>query len=254
MEKINAKYDRDLQLLFKDKYKEHWQAEFLKDAERVRRGEPLDFVIGWMPFLKCRIDLRYTPLIPRPETEYWTEKAIKEIRKRKNAKVLDVFSGSGAIGIAVLAHAKHAKVDFGEYIPVLVNQIKLNLRLNKISTKRYKVFNSDVFKNIRGKYDFILANPPYIPLARKAKVHLSVVKYEKSSSLWGGRDGLYFIAKFLNGLPTHLLSGGEAWMEFDMPEKAKIERLIRRAGLRCRFAKDQYGKWRWVRISLIMGK
>ncbi len=244
-----ANIERDLQLLFKDKYKGNWQKEFLKDAERIKRGEPLDFVIGWMPFLKCRIDLRYTPLIPRPETEYWTEQAIKVIKKKKSAKVLDVFSGSGAIGIAVLAHAKHAKVDFGEYIPVLVNQIKLNLRLNKISTKRYKVFNSDVFKNIRGKYDFILANPPYIPLARKKKVHPSVVGYEKASSLWGGKDGLFFIKKFLAQAKNHLSTGGEIWMEFDTPEKDKIAALSKKYGLAPDFRKDQYGRYRFVVLS-----
>jgi len=243
-----ANLERDLTQLFKDKYGNHWQKEFLKDAERVRRGEPLDFVIGWMPFLNTRIDLSYRPLIPRPETEYWTEKAIKEIKKRKKRKVLDIFSGSGAIGIAVLKNIKNVKVDFGELEPALVRQIKKNLKINGISAGRAKVFRSDVFKNIGGKYDFILANPPYIPLARKGKVHASVLKYEKNSSLWGGKDGLFFIKKLLAGLNSHFLSGGEAWMEFDAPEKQKIENLIRKNGLRGEFLKDQYGKWRCVII------
>jgi release factor glutamine methyltransferase len=240
-----ADLEKDLTLLFKDKYKNHWQKEFLKDAERIRKGEPLDFVIGWMPFLKCRIDLRFQSLIPRPETEYWTERAIKEIKKRKRAKILDIFSGSGAIGIAVLIHAKHAKVDFCEYEPDLVRQIKLNLRLNKIPAKRYKVFHSDVFKSIKGKYDFILANPPYIPLKRKAKVHAAVLKYEKSSSLWGGKDGLYFIKKFLADAKNHLLPDGEIWMEFDSPEKEKIGKICSKSGYVFHPRKDQYKRWRY---------
>lgn len=240
--------DRELGILFKDKYKEHWQAEFLKDAERVKKGEPLDFVIGWMPFLKCRIDLRYTPLIPRPETEYWTEQAIKAIKRKKGAKVLDIFSGSGAIGIAVLKHIKFANADFGEYVPILVKQIKLNLHLNKIPAKRYKVYHSDVLKSIKGRYDFILANPPYIPLARKNKVHPSVVGYEKHSSLWGGKDGLFFIKKFLAGAKNHLNPGGEIWMEFDSPEKEKIAKICAKLGYDFLPQKDQYKKWRYAII------
>ena len=236
---------RDLQFLLRDKYKGNWQKEFIKDAERIKKGEPLDFVIGWAPFLKCRIDLRYKPLIPRPETEYWAELAIKEIGKRKSAKVLDIFSGSGAIGIAVLKHLRTAKVDFGEYEPELTKQITYNLKLNKLAGRKSKVFKSDIFKNIKGKYDFILANPPYIPLARKSKVNSSVVKYEKPSSLWGGKDGLYFVRKFLAGAKTHLLPGGQIWMEFDAPEKEKVAAICHKLAYRFEPRKDQYGKWRY---------
>ena len=221
---------RDLQFLLRDKYKGNWQKKFIKDAARIKQGEPLDFVIGWMPFLKCVIDLRYKPLIPRPETEYWTELAIKEIGKHKGAKVLDIFSGSGAIGIAVLKHAKNTKVDFGEYEPELVKQITYNLKLNKLEKRKSKVYKSDIFKKIKGKYDFILATPPYIPLARKRKVNSSVVKYEKPSSLWGGKDGLYFIKKFLAEAKGHLLPGGQIWMEFDAPERTRTATICHKMG------------------------
>lgn len=249
MEKEKTK--RDLQFLLRDKYKRNWQKEFIKDAARIKRGEPLDFVIGWAPFLKCAIDLRYRPLIPRPETEYWTELAIKEISKREGAKVLDIFSGSGAIGIAVLKHVKNAKVAFGEYEPELVKQITYNLKLNKLEKRKSKVYKSDIFKKIKGKYDFILANPPYIPLARKHKVNLSVLKYEKSSSLWGGRDGLYFIKKFLAEAKKYLLPGGKIWMEFDTPEKTKIAAICRKTGYKFEPKRDQYKKWRYAVIQNI---
>ncbi len=242
--------ERDIHILFRDKYKSHWQTDFLNDVERLKNGEPLDFVVGWMPFLKCKIDLRYRPLIPRPETEYWTELAVKKIKKLGDVKVLDIFSGSGAIGIAVLKHCKKAKVDFGEFEPELIKQITYNLKLNKLNGKTTKVFCSDIFENIKDKYDFILANPPYIPIARKNKVHTSVIKYEKSSSLWGGKDGLFFIKKFLRGAKAHLLPSGEIWMEFDSPEKNKIATLCQNLGYGFTPKKDQYNKWRYAVIHL----
>lgn len=241
--------ERDIEFLSRDKYKGRWRAEFLKDMARIKKGEPLDFVIGWTPFLKCKIDLRYRPLIPRPETEYWTELAVKKIKKGGDVKVLDIFSGSGAIGVAVLKHCAGAKVDFGEYEPQLAKQIRLNIRLNAIRAKHGRVFRSDIFGRIKGKYHFILANPPYIPLSRKSRVHPSVVKYEKSSSLWGGKDGLRFIKRFLAEAKAHLLPGGEIWMEFDSSEVKPISILCRRYGYIFGPERDQYGKWRYAIIK-----
>lgn len=241
--------ERDIQFLLRDKYKGNWRDDFLKDIERIKKGEPLDFIIGWMPFLKCKIDLGYKPLIPRPETEYWTEEAIKLIKKIKNPKVLDIFSGSGAIGIAVLKHCGKATVNFGEYEPELVKQITYNLKFNNLTARKSKVFKSDVFKNIKGKYDFILANPPYIPLDRKEKVHPSAVKYEKASSLWGGKDGLYFIKKFLKEAKEYLLPNGQIWMEFDSPEKEKIAEICEKLGYSSIFKKDHYKRWRYAVIK-----
>lgn len=247
---MRTKTKRDLEFLLRDKYKGLVSKKFLKDAERVRKGEPVDFVIGWAPFLGCHIDLSFRPLIPRPETEFWTEKAIEEIKRWKSAKVLDIFSGSGAIGIAVLAHSPRTKVYFGELESDLVRQIKKNLKLNKTGKGRVQVFHSDIFENIRGRYDFILANPPYIPLARKHRVQKSAIRYEKKSSLFGGKDGLKFIKKLLIGAKDHLGEDGEMWMEFDAPEKKKIEALAGKYGYRSDCRKDQYGRWRYAVLSL----
>ena len=233
--------------------------------------------MGWVDFAGCRIDLSKRPLIPRPETEYWAEKAIEEMQSvasrtikfssrfiplrrepyasrkissfSRRLRVLDLFAGSGCIGVAVLKHIPQARVDFAEKERGLLKQVKINAKLNGIDSKRYRVFQSDVFSNIKGKYDYIFANPPYVAEARKAKVQKSVLEQEPKGAIFGGKDGLYYIRKFLKGVGDYLVPGGVAYLEFDSYQKAEVAKLAKVAGAKeVGAGKDQFGKWRYARI------
>ena len=199
--------------------------------------QPIEYVRGFAEFLGCKIDLSKKPLIPRPETEFWVEKAIEIIKMGVSlpVRVLDVFAGSGCIGAAVLKHIKNAKVDFADIEDKGVG---------------HKTIKSDVFKNIKGKYDYIFANPPYIPIKNKNKIQMSVLKYEPHKALFGGADGLFCIRKFLKDAKNHLNSGGKIFMEFSPEQKKEIEKLAEKYGYKNhKFCKDQYGKWRYVVIG-----
>jgi len=236
----------------KEKYEGHLSAEAKADIEKLRQGEPLDYLIGFTYFLGSRIDLGKRPLIPRPETEFWTEKAIAEIRKdKRKAECLDLFSGSGAIGIAVLKHIPGASVDLGEINKDFIQQIKFNLRANKIAEKRAAVIQTDIFQNIKKKYDCIFANPPYIAEKRRRRVQKPVLDYEPKSALFGGRDGLLYIRKFLKQAKKYLKPEGKIYLEFDSFQKPKISALLKREGYKnFQFFKDQYNHWRYVKIDV----
>lgn len=251
--------EKEIKWLLKDKYKGKETKGFYKDIKRLEEGEPLDYVIGFTEFLGCKIDLSKRPLIPRPETEYWVSEELKEI---KNGKVLDIFAGSGCIGIAVLKKRRGVLCDFSEKDKNSIQQIKINLKLNKINPsqlnkfdvrarkKRYKVIQSDVFENVNGKYDYIFANPPYVAKKKKNKVQASVLKYEPKIALFAGLEGLFFINKLLKQAKKYLNKDGKIFIEFGVGQKGQIEALIKKYRYsEYKFHKDQYGKLRWVMLK-----
>ena len=166
---LEEKYQGKRTLIEPEGSSEPERPAFLRDLKRLKKGEHVDYVIGWKPFLNCKIDLRYKPLIPRVETEYWVEKAIKDLRSA-SISCLDIFAGSGCIGISVLRIIPSAHVDFAEKEKKFCKQIVLNAKLNKITRSRYKVIQSNMFSKVRGKYDYIFANPPYLAESKKQKV------------------------------------------------------------------------------------
>lgn len=246
---------KEEQWVLKEKYLGQPNKNFYKDVERLKAGEPVDYVIGFTEFLNCKIDLSKKPLIPRVETEYWVEKVIEEIRncKTKNIKCLDIFSGSGCIAVAVLANTRAILCDVADSEADCIKQIKINLKINNIDKKRYKVIQSDIFKNVKVMYDFIFANPPYIPKTRKNKLDKSVINFEPSKALFGGEDGLFYIRKFLKDAKKYLNKEGKIYIEFDCTQKKEIEKLIKKYKYsNYKFNKDQYNKWRWVIIEKVV--
>ena len=204
-------------------------------------------------FLNCRIDISRKVFNPTAETEFWVEKIIKQLAKKKRAtaiNMLDIFAGSGCIGIALLKNRKDSRVDFADIANDATEQIKINLKLNKISAGRYEVYKSDLFEKIKKKkYDVIFANPPYVALNRISEVHKEVLEKDPHIALFGGREGMDIIKKFLPEAKKHLSPQGKIFMEFDPLQKEAIEKILKGLNFKYKFKKDQFKKYRWLEIS-----
>ena len=244
--------EKEIAFLLQDKYGGIETPAFKKDIKRLKAGEPLDHVIGFVEFLGCKILVDTNVLIPRPETEFWVESVINDKPTNLSLSVCDMFAGSGAIGIAVLSHVKNSQVTFVDSENAACAQIKKNCTLNKIQKNKYEIIQSDVFENITGQFDYIFANPPYIPNNQETrnKIQKSVIDYEPHVALFGGKDGLRYIRKFLALAKNFLTPGGRICMEFDTPQKNAIQQLLKKYQYASwEFHKDQYGKYRWVVIQ-----
>ncbi len=208
-----------------------------------------------MKFNNIKIDTSKSVLFPRLETEYWAKKAISQIKTQKNIssmpKILDIFAGTGCIGIFILKNLPNSNVDFLDISNQAIEQIKINLKLNNISNNRYQIIKSNIFEEIRGeKYDFIFANPPYVAISRIEEVDPSILKKEPHEALFAGQDGMIIIRKFLYQIKNHLKDKGEMFMEFDPSQKPEIEKILQKHNFSFKFYKDQFNLFRWLKLKI----
>jgi release factor glutamine methyltransferase len=132
--------------------------------------------------------------------------------------------------------------------------------LNKIEESRYRIYKSNLFENLKRKepapyrnevsgagYDIIFANPPYVALNRISQVQKEVRQKEPREALFAGKDGMFWIRKFLKEAKKHLNRNGVIYMEFDPLQKNEIQEILKKEGFKFSFRKDQFKKYRWLK-------
>jgi len=238
--------DREKKWLLEEKYNGVETPEFFADVQKLASGTPLAYLIGNIPFLGAVIDLDSKPLIPRTETEYWVDIVIKKEIKDSSLEILDIFSGSGCVGVGVLHNTKNIHVDFAELKTKHTKQIQKNLAINTLDPSRYDIFESNVFESLPKKhYDIILANPPYISKNKKETVQDSVLHHEDPDALFAENEGLYFIEKLIKESKEYLKPQGKVFAEFDPWQKELLEDICKQNSItNYSFICDQYDKAR----------
>ena len=234
----------DIEALRREKYANDANAYMSADITRLANGEPLAYVIGTQPFLGLSIHLDSHPLIPRPETEWWTELLIERIRTSTDTEleVLDMCAGSGAIGLALLAHCPSINVTLGEIENTHLETIQKNIKENALDETRITVRIGNLFEPFQNKrFHIIATNPPYVPDTRT--LENSVTEHEPSLALFAGTDGLDVITKILQEAPTHLYPNGELWRESEIENIEKAKALALSYGsTRAEIHSDPYGR------------
>ncbi len=249
---------QEIEWLLKEKYNGKKSEAFFVDCKRLALGEPLAYLIGWSPFIDCKIWLDNNPLIPRLETEYWVNEAIKVMKEgqtlslgvgAKPVNVLDLCAGSGCIGVAVAKAIPEARVGFSEIDSNLLQTITKNITENLANIERCQVEHSNLFTKFTGKYDFILSNPPYIDQAID-RAEPSVKEHEPYIALYGGEKGMEIINEIILNAPAHLAPGGQLWLEHEPEQSNQIKEIAVETRFSFSTEKDQFGVERYSILVL----
>ena len=238
------KFEDKVERLRKEKYKGIETPAFLADVAKMTAGESLEYLLGEVLFASAKVDLSLRPMIPRPETEFWVKQAIEDVLATKRLfvlRTLDLFSGSGCVGLAVAKNIPEATVDFIELDPKLKPGIENSIIRNNIKKLRTRVLIGDTWEGAVGTYDVIFAVPPYVPQSMKEEV-MKELSSEEPLSFFDKEEGFYFHTEVLKHAKEFLKDGGVLYLEFDITQREKIEELAKEYGFTSySFLKDPYG-------------
>lgn len=215
-------------------------------------GRPLWYVVGDTDFCGCKIKVDERALIPRPETELLVERAAETLcRLPAGASVLDLCTGSGAIAVAVADMCRQK----GKPLFVTASDVSgdaLSLARENAASNGVEMsfVESDLFENIRGKFDAILTNPPYIPSAEIAGLQREVKDFEPRQALDGGADGLDFYRRIAKEFAAHLNPGGFLLLEMGMGQAEAVRALFEAQGARCEVYRDLAGIDRMLKATV----
>lgn len=186
-------------------------------------GRPLWYILGDTEFYGYKIKVDERVLIPRPETELLAEMAIKTIED--GDKVLDLCTGSGCIAIALRREVKDKEITVTA-ADVSADALELAKENAKSNFADIKFIESDLFTKVRGKFNLIVCNPPYIKRSELAGLQSEVKDHEPVLALDGGEDGLDFYRRLAAEAPKHLVRGGTLLMECGAGQAQEIVKLF----------------------------
>jgi len=200
--------------------------KFIKSINRLNEGIPLQYITNLQEFMKINFYVDENVLIPQPDTEILVENVL-ELIKDKEALILDLCTGSGAIAISIAKHSENAKVTATDLSEKALDIARLNSKNNNTDIE---FILSDMFKNLENrKFDFIVSNPPYIKTNEIKKLS-NEVQNEPHMALDGGQDGLDFYRIIINEGYKYLNENGYICLEIGFDQKDDVLNLIKESG------------------------
>jgi release factor glutamine methyltransferase len=217
-------------------------------------GEPVHYLTGCAPFLDFEVRVNRRVLIPRPETEELVARTTARLRSSLpqpfNRKLLavDFGTGSGCIAIAIARAFPKAQIMAVDASRPALNVAQQNVaRLGVDARVRLGVASNladPALSGLRGRLDLLMANPPYIPTPRLARL-APPVRREPQLALDGGPKGANIVAMLLTQGPSLLRPGGLLALEID----ATHERVVRCLSPRAQVERDLAGRIRYAFLT-----
>lgn len=229
-----------------DYLKKYLPKEKLEEGlKKLEKGKPVQYIVGNVDFYDINLLVNKNVLIPRFETEYLVEKTINYAKKLKEPlDILDIGTGSGAIAITLAKHL-NSKVIATDISEKALEIAQKNAKRNntKINFKQ-----SDILKSVKGKFDIIISNPPYI--SKDETIDPLVKDNEPSLALYADNKGLYFYEEILKNIKPYLKEKSIIAFEIGMTQSKDITKIAQKYLPKVKIIteKDLTGKDRYIFI------
>lgn len=219
------------------------QSVFNALCERRLAGEPMAYIVGEREFYGRAFLVSPATLIPRPDTETVVEVALRLGLANAPLTVLDLGTGSGALAITLALERRAWHVSAVERSAAALaiaeeNAARLGARVNWCAGDWFSPLASDA------RFDLIVSNPPYIA-AEDVHLQQGDVRFEPSTALVSGEDGLDDLRWIIQHAPAYLNAGGWLVLEHGFTQAAVCQQCLQAAGfVGVASVQDLAGHWR----------
>ena len=203
--------------------------KFVNFVNLRKKDMPLAYILGEKEFMSLTFSVNESTLIPRPDTEILVEEIIERCKDKDDIKILDLCTGSGAIGVSLAKYLKNSSVVCVDKFRDTLLVAKKNAECNDVFV-RCKFLECDVLndlKNIGEKFDVVVSNPPYIRSDTVLKLDKTVKDFEPRVALDGGKDGLLFYEKIIEAINFILKKDGLLAFEIGYDQKEDVINLLK---------------------------
>ena len=222
------------------------QMQIADAVDRLKRYEPIQYILGAAEFDGMRLVVDARALIPRPETEELVLLLSETLSP--DASVLDIGTGSGCIAVALARRLPQAQVSAYDVSPDALALAAENARNQGVKIDFRQV---DILHDAPADapvFDAIVSNPPYVTDSERASMEANVLDYEPALALFvPDDDPLLFYRAIADFAWTHLSIGGRLFFEINHRFGAEIVMMLRHKGFaNCAVQHDAFGKERFV--------
>lgn len=204
-----------------DEQEKRYIALLEKRAARI----PLQQLTGEQEFMGLSFQVNEHVLVPRQDTELLVEEALKVLKP--GMRFLDLCTGSGCILLSLLHYGKGVS---GVGTDISEEALKVADRNRERLALEAELIRGDLFSQVKGSYDLIVSNPPYIRTGEIPKLMEEVRLHEPLLALDGHEDGLYFYRKIAEESRAFLKPGGGLCLEIGCDQGEDVQELLKNAG------------------------
>ena len=226
-------------------------------TERAR-GVPAQYITGHQEFWGMDLIVSPAVLIPRPETEHVIEALLELMRptplsaqaaeRRKNAahgasrgsdrhteqapeerktpRIIDVGTGSGCIALALAKELPDTEIHATDISPAALEVARANAARHQLEG-RIHFHPTDLLAGLRGEFDFVVSNPPYVGESEEDTVQFEVRKFEPRTAVFAGKNGTEVIARLIPQAKQILRPGGWLIMEISGTIAEQVRALLK---------------------------
>lgn len=224
------------------------QLESLKKlVSKRKKAIPIPYLLGHKYFHGLKFKVSKDTLVPRPETEELIDLILEKINPNSN-NILDIGTGSGVIAITLATKLNNkANISASDISKKALSIAKANAKTHK---SKIKFYYSNLLKNVKGKFNLIIANLPYVPAKDYKKLYQNL-KYEPKIALTDNSNNGKIYKELLSKITPHLEPDSQIFLEIDPSQDKYISKYSKKylPKAEVTFYKDLKNHTRFVQIK-----